>query len=76
LIEELPNKSDGKTKTSGVWKITDKGVYFVNNSLTLPSHVLIYNKVFMGYDGKEIDIIQALGKHFNYYELMNNNHNA
>ena len=71
LIEE--QRSDLKEKrTSGNWKITEKGINFVRNETSIPSHVLIYNGKKIGFSETDINIIEVLGKKFNYYELLNN----
>lgn len=72
LIEEQPkDKSDTTKKTSGMWRITDKGMMFVEGNLSIPKYVKLYNQTFYGYDGDErISIEQALKEKFNYRELM------
>jgi hypothetical protein len=69
LIEEKTKTNDEK-KNSGYWKITEKGINFVENKITLQSHVFIYNTKFLGFNEKKISIIEALGNKFNYTELM------
>ena len=71
LVEEQKKTNeDDKKKTSGHWKITEKGKKFVTNRASLPSHIhLIMNK-FVGFSDKQIAITEALGNKFDYYELM------
>ena len=77
LIEEKQNTDEDK-KTSGFWRITTKGVLFVENKIKIPSHVFIFNgkKMFSvgnrGFSDKTINIVDCLGKKFSYNELMNN----
>lgn len=72
LIEEQPkDNSVTEKKTSGMWRITDKGMMFVEGNLSIPKYVKLYNQGFYGYDGDErVSIEQALKDKFNYRELM------
>ncbi len=71
LIDEMANDSTAK-RTSGYWRITQKGHDFVNCKIVLLEHALIYNRLCNGFGGVKINIVDALGKKFNYQELMNN----
>lgn len=71
LIEEQPN-DDSNKKNSGYWRITHEGRLFVENKITLASHVYVYNTKCLGFSDKHINIITSLGKKFNYAELMSN----
>ena len=71
MIEQQPN-TDTKKKTSGFWKVTEFGKLFVNMKVTVPKYALIYNKKKFGFSDEQVSIIQALGKEFNYQELMSN----
>lgn len=67
----VPEKNvDPKKKSSGYWRITDKGKQFVEQGLKIPEKIKMYNNTFFGFEGEEIDIMQSLGNDFNYYELM------
>jgi len=54
----------------GEYKLTDKGRAFVERRVAVPSHVLIYNNTVLGWSDEQIYIDAALGKGFNYAELM------
>lgn len=69
LIEPFKS-NDPKKKSSGFWTITQKGIDFVEGKIRLPEKIKMFNNTFFGYDGDDIDIIQALGQKFNYYEIM------
>lgn len=69
LIEQQVNE-DTKKRTSGMWKPTQKGMDFVYNKITVPSHCETYNNVTMSFSEDQINIRQALGKRFDYAELM------
>lgn len=71
LIEE-PNINivSGKKK-NGLWMITPLGRNFVNSYVNVPSHIFLYNKKCKGFSNTLTTITNALGKKFNYQELMN-----
>lgn len=54
----------------GYWRITDKGRKFVKNKISVPERIILYNGEFNGFEGKNINIIDALKNKFNYDELM------
>jgi len=71
LIKEQPKDSSDTTKrTSGMWRITDKGIMFVENNLKVPKYVKLYNQTFYGYDGEMTSIEETIKDRFNYSELM------
>ncbi len=75
LIEEMPKDKENKEiKTTGHWRITQKGRDFVRGTLKLPKYVKLYNQSTYGFDtdnGRLIGIEEALGNRFKYNELMN-----
>ncbi len=73
LIEPHPNSREEALpdrSSNGLWRITPLGVEFVLRRTRVPSHSLSFNKKVYGFEGNQIDIIEALGKKFNYAELM------
>lgn len=71
LIEQSENH-DPEKKDAGQWKLTPAGVGFVKNFIKVSSHIKLYNKKVLGFDGEPINIVSALGKRFDYSELMGN----
>lgn len=71
LIQQMGN-SDKTKSSSGYWAITEKGKLFVQDRITRPKFVYSYNAKFLGFDGPEISIKEALTEQFNYDELMSN----
>jgi len=65
-----PEDDDGQTKTSGLWKPTEKGIRFVHNRISIPKRVHLYNNQVLGWSEERITIEEALGSPFNYAELM------
>lgn len=72
LIEdkEKNENEDEEKKCSGYWKITESGKLFVENKLRVKKYILVYNQTFYGYDGTDINVLDALSSKFNYSELM------
>jgi hypothetical protein len=71
LIEEQPKDSSATEKrTSGMWRITMKGIDFVEGKINVLKYVKLYNQTFYGYDGDEVSIREAIKDKFNYQELM------
>ena len=73
LISEKQNEDSSK-KSSGEWRITEKGIDFVMGKIKVPSHIYIYNKETYNLVGapesENIGVVEALGNKFNYPELM------
>lgn len=69
LIEVLPAHNTANAP-SGAFRPTDKGLQFVHGAITVPSHVHLLNNQCMGFSDKLVTIQQALGKKFDYEELM------
>ena len=70
LIEEEPSvRSDGSERT-GFWRITLKGMEFVRGAGTVQKYAKLYDGRCLGLEGDMVTIQDALGKKFNYSELM------
>jgi len=69
LVEEKINTNTSK-RTSGIWRITSKGIAFVENRMPIEKYVYIYNGYANGFSEEEISITDALKDYFNYNELM------
>lgn len=69
--EERGTRDDGSGRT-GWWQITSKGQRFVENNLTVAKYALVYNGRLqrLDYSDGMTSIVDALGDHFNYRELM------
>lgn len=67
--EETVRRPDGGR--AGYWRVTEKGCAFVENRITVPKWAECYNKKCDRIFGPDWSIIDALGKHFDYHELMN-----
>jgi hypothetical protein len=70
-VVESRSNSDPALRTSGLWRPTAKGIDFVQQRIALPSHVVLYNNEIMAFSDETIKIREALGKRFDFAELMN-----
>lgn len=71
LLELLPEIPTNGARTSGTWRVTQKGKDFIEGKIKIPRYIYLYDGKFLQFDSsKETDIFQALGKRFNYNELM------
>jgi hypothetical protein len=70
LIQDEVN-DDEKKRTSGMWNITQKGINFVENRITVPKYCDTYNGKTLGFSEEMTSIKQSLPDNFNYAELMN-----
>jgi hypothetical protein len=68
-LAESRKNTDTKKKDSGWWRLTDLGVAFVLGETTVPKYAVTWNGVNK-LDGDPIGIVEALGRSFNYPELM------
>jgi len=71
LIESKPNKDDPTKKESGIWRLTKKGMAFVNNEIEVPRKIFRFKRQFHNFSKEQTNIIKALGDKFNYEEIRN-----
>jgi hypothetical protein len=69
-LAKLKQNEDNKKRTSGIWKPTKKGIAFVHRGMSVPKYVFIYNNEVSGFSEEQTDVVGALGKKFDYSELM------
>lgn len=70
LIEAMPEESEVK-KSSGFWRLTEKGLGFIKGEILIPEYVLIFDDNVIGVSETHIDIKQSLASGgFNYSDLM------
>lgn len=58
------------TKNSGIYKPTELGLAFVHRLVKVPSHIYLVCNEVEGFSDAQVDIVQALGRRFDYAELM------
>lgn len=69
LVVQHANEEEGQ-KTSGIWKPTEKGIQFALMEITVPRSVRLFNNVEKGFSRETTDVLTALGRKFDYAELM------
>jgi hypothetical protein len=70
-LVESKDKRGPDDNASGYWRVTPRGDDFVNERISVPAHVLVYNNEKLGVDSAEtIRIRDALGTQFSYQQLM------
>lgn len=69
LIEKATERrEDGGP--SGWWRVTPLGVEYVHRRLRIDKYARVYDDRVLKYHGPQVDVVDALGKAFNYRELM------
>jgi hypothetical protein len=68
VVQESERRPDGGR--SGWWMLTEHGVRFALGQDTIPTHAHVYDGRCLKLEGEPVTIEQALGKKFNYRELM------
>lgn len=70
LVEEDPTKREDGGRP-GTWRVTNLGEAFIRHGLVVPKYANVYNGKVLSLDTTElISIKDALGKKFDYAELM------
>jgi len=69
MVETQIN-ADGKKNKSGIWCVTQRGVDFVMKRTREKSHAYLLKGKVIGYKDELVTIEDALGKEFNYAEMM------
>lgn len=69
LIYQPENQKYTGGKTGGSWAITQKGIGFVQGTIPIPSHLIIYHDKLIGVSETN-KYIQEFWPNFNYRELM------
>jgi len=72
LIEAKIEAREDGSKRNGYYKITNEGVQFASRKTTVQSKAVILHNKLQYFEGEQISIIQALGKKFDYNQLMGN----
>ena len=72
LLERSSELRPDGSKRNGYYRLTKKGEDFILDRIRLTSHIVLYNDKLLRLISKkpDISIIDALGKDFNYRELM------
>ena len=72
LVSRRCNPDGSSYKESQQWCITTKGIQFARGKTEAPSHIFLQspdNRIF-GFEASTVGVRAALGKHFDYHDLM------
>ena len=70
LLQKREGEHENGSPRNGFYRISPKGEAFVKGSLSVPSKAFIYNGKVQRFSKDLITIQGALGKHFDYNEIM------
>lgn len=68
LAEQKENRSE-RTRTSGLWRVTDLGTQFVLGAVAIPSHAHVYQGEVVRWGDRPLLFADAVGEAFDYREL-------
>lgn len=71
LLEAKKEQRNDSSNRNGYYKLTSLGIMFCERNLKVKEICVIFDNNCHGFEGNEIDIIEALGNKFSYSELMN-----
>jgi len=66
---ELLSKDGAKKRRKGFWKSTERGRAFVFSMQKVPKYIILVNNEFQGATGDPWSVQDALGEHFDFYEV-------
>lgn len=69
LVERIPS-ADPDNKHSGLWRPTDKGRQFYNQTIKVPQFVYTYDGEVEFFGGADVGIDECFGKKFSYADVM------
>ena len=70
LVERKGNEGETKTKHSGLWRPTDKGLLFVHHGARVPRQVFTYNDTVQGYSTETVAVVDCFEDNFDYQATM------
>lgn len=70
LAKRKPADEESKSRTSGLWKPTARGIDFAMGRRTVPSHLYLYNNEIVRASETQTSINKALGEDFDYQDVF------
>lgn len=70
FLEAKIERRDDDSSRNGMWRITRKGVAFIKGQILAPKYFWVYNDKVFGASDQQVNIKEALGKKFDYMEMM------
>lgn len=69
-LVEQKESADSNQRSSGYWRLTERGVRFVKAECKIPAHVMVFDNRVIERGGEYVSIYDCLGEKFSYKELM------
>jgi hypothetical protein len=70
LAEPKAAGEDEDKRSSGMWRLTDYGVKFVEGKIRIPVNMMVFDDKIMGVSDDVQNVEEALGNKFSYKELF------
>lgn len=70
IVERVQAERGDGSKRTGIAKLTDQGIAWMENRLTLRRWALVYDGDCIGFDGPDVSIYDALPRDFEYREIL------
>ena len=70
LAKRKPVDEESKSRTSGLWKPTPRGIDFAMGRCNVPSHLYLYNNEIVRASETQTSIGKALGEDFDYQDVF------
>jgi hypothetical protein len=71
---QLAERAEGRrwdgSKNNGWWRVTVTGEWYLHGAVTVPRYARVFLGQFLGLTGDSVGVTDALGKGFDFTELM------
>jgi hypothetical protein len=74
LIENYPNDNK-KIKGSGLWRITKKGIKYMQGEMQLPKKAFVFDRTLMGFSEKQVYFRECFKENFDLEQVMQSRFN-
>lgn len=69
IVQRPGVRADGSNRI-GYWRITQKGIEFLNDKMKVPKFAVIYNNKLIRFSDDPVSVRDCMTKKFSYAELM------
>jgi hypothetical protein len=74
LIENYPNDNK-KIKGSGLWRITNKGIKYMQGEMQLPKKAFVFDRTLVGFSEKQVYFRECFKENFDLEQVMQSRFN-
>lgn len=74
LIENYPNDNK-KIKGSGLWRITKKGIKYMQGEMQLPKKAFVFDRTLVGFSEKQVYFRECFKENFDLEQVMQSRFN-